>query len=257
MSASAPTPHTSTPSVQEHTNQQELQAATTAALAQQGQQADYAAATQAATHGTHLTPEAKAAEKTWRAQVRAHMKAQRQALRPEEVTALSQAVHQQVLSHPFLQQARRIASYMSFAGEIDTHALNELLKVHEHMVGLPVIVPEQKGIMEFYRYEGQESLVPNAFKILEPHKDPATYMAEASLEVVLVPLVAFNHHTGARIGMGGGFYDRLLKKIRPECLTIGLAYDFQYVEGINIQAWDMPLDEIITPTHHYRIQRKY
>ena len=257
MSAFAPLANSAKPSANLHTNQQELQAATTVALAQQGQQADYAAATQAATDGTILTPEAKAAEKTWRAQVRAYMKAQRQALRPEEVTALSQAVQQKVLAHPFLQQARRIASYMSFAGEIDTHELNELLTAKKHMVGLPAIVPEQKGIMEFYRYEGQENLVLNAFKILEPTKNPATYMAEDSLEVILVPLVAFNHHTGARIGMGGGFYDRLLKKIRPECLTIGLAYDFQYVEGINIQKWDMPLDEIITPLHHYRIQHKY
>ena len=71
-----------------------------------------------------------------------------------------------------------------------------------------------------------------------------------------MPLVAFAPD-GARIGMGGGYYDRLLKKIHPKCLTIGLAYDFQRLEHINIQSWDVPLDEILTPTQHYRIKAKY
>lgn len=203
-----------------------------------------------------LTQEEKDCERAWRKEVRQLIRDQRRSLTPEEVQDQSSLIHKRLLQHPFLQQSRRIASYMSFAGEIDTHVLNDLLKDSNHQVGLPVIDPEQKGIMHFYRYLGAEHLVENALKILEPKQDKDNYIAPSELEVVLVPLVAFAPD-GARIGMGGGYYDRLLKKIHPKCLTIGLAYDFQRLEHINIQSWDVPLDEILTPTQHYRIKAKY
>lgn len=198
-----------------------------------------------------LTPEKKAIEREWRNQVRHIICEHRQHLSQEQVKNLSLQVQQNLKQHPFLQQKRRIASYMSFGGEIDTHALNDSLNQFHHIV-LPVIAPEQKGIMHFYRYLGREQLVCNKLKILEPQPLKENYLAPSDMEVVLVPLVAFALN-GARIGMGGGYYDRLLKKIHPNCLTIGLAYDFQKIESINIQSWDVPLKEIITPTHNYRI----
>lgn len=198
-----------------------------------------------------LTPEEKAIEREWRYQVRHIVREHRQHLSPEQVQDLSRQVQQTLEQHPFLQQPRRIASYMSFAGELDTHALNDSLNQY-HQVALPVIDPEQKGIMHFYRYQGQDQLVCSKLKILEPQPIKENYLAPSDMEVVLVPLVAFALN-GARIGMGGGYYDRLLKKIHPNCLTIGLAYDFQKLEVINIQSWDVPLKEIITPSHHYHI----
>ena len=52
--------------------------------------------------------------------------------------------------------------------------------------------------------------------------------------------------------MGGGYYDRMLKKLSAQCVLIGVAYDFQLLESVPVENWDMPLDEVITPTHHYK-----
>ena len=68
--------------------------------------------------------------------------------------------------------------------------------------------------------------------------------------MLIVPLVGFDEK-GNRMGMGGGYYDRMLKKVSANCLIIGVAYEFQKVKKIPIENWDMPLNELITPENHY------
>lgn len=195
-------------------------------------------------------------DKAWRKSMRANINQQRRQLPAERIHAASVAVFDRVLQHPFLQQPRVIGSYMSFRGEIDTQRLNEaLLKAH-HTMCLPVIVPEQKGMMNFYTYKEQSELVANSFNILEPVPHEETYTSPEVIEVLLVPLVGFNLE-GDRLGMGGGYYDRMLKKISCTTLCIGLAYDFQQIDNLVRHNWDMPLDEIITPTRHIICNTKY
>ena len=176
---------------------------------------------------------------------------QRKALTKEEVHALSQLVLARVLSHPYLQQPRLIASYLSCSGELDTITLNEQLQNKQHQLCLPVISPTERGIMDFHRYHSLAELKPNKFNIPEPLPSKESLVQPHELELVVVPLVGFTG-SGARLGMGGGYYDRILKQISPNCLKLGLAYDFQRNDEIESKDWDVPLDEIITPTQHYR-----
>lgn len=68
--------------------------------------------------------------------------------------------------------------------------------------------------------------------------------AEA-LDMVVVPLVAFDR-TGARLGYGGGCYDRYLPTVAPECLIVGIAFDEQRVDHVPTDAHDLPLPNIIS-----------
>lgn len=68
--------------------------------------------------------------------------------------------------------------------------------------------------------------------------------AEA-LDMIVVPLVAFDQ-TGARLGYGGGCYDRYLSMLSPACQIIGIAFDEQHVDHIPIDAHDLPLPRIIS-----------
>lgn len=194
--------------------------------------------------------------KEWRRRKRNEIRDIRRALSASEVQESSIRVLNALMNHPYLQQPRTIASYMSFAGEIDTVSINQKLKEHSHQICLPIINPELKGIMDFYSYDDDSQLVLNNFKILEPLKDEKHYVRPDLLEVIVVPLVGFNEK-GDRLGMGGGYYDRMLKKISANCLILGLAYDFQLVPELKGQHWDMPLDEIITPSKHYIFSPKY
>lgn len=196
------------------------------------------------------------AYKEWRNNTRNEIRQKRKALHEDEVAKCSELVRRVVLEHEFLKQNRCIASYHSFSGEIDTVEINKALRLAGHHMALPVIHPEEKGLMDFYSYEKPEDLILNRFKIPEPVVSEENLVQPNHLEVVIVPLVGFNEK-GERLGMGGGYYDRMLKKISCECLTLGLAYDFQLIPEIKSQPWDMPLDEVITPTKHYIFNKKY
>ena len=67
----------------------------------------------------------------------------------------------------------------------------------------------------------------------------------AVLDMVVVPLVAFDH-TGARLGYGGGCYDRYLSTVSPACQIIGIAFDEQCVDRVPTDAHDLPLPNIIS-----------
>lgn len=196
------------------------------------------------------------AYKEWRNNARNEIRQKRKALHEDEVAKCSELVRRVVLEHEYLKQNRCIASYHSFSGEIDTVEINKALRLAGHHMALPVIHPEEKGLMDFYSYEKPEDLILNRFKIPEPVVSEENLVQPHHLEVVIVPLVGFNEK-GERLGMGGGYYDRMLKKISCECLTLGLAYDFQLIPEIKSQPWDMPLDEVITPTKHYIFNKKY
>lgn len=104
--------------------------------------------------------------------------------------------------------------------------------------------------MRFVRFETDGDLHRNRFGILEPDHRYGDRASVRSLDVVLLPLVAVDRR-GWRIGSGAGFYDRALQHLRADRRwrrpkLIGIAYDFQIVERIDAQPWDVPLDAIVT-----------
>ena len=68
--------------------------------------------------------------------------------------------------------------------------------------------------------------------------------AEA-LDMIVVPLVAFDR-TGARLGYGGGCYDRYLPTLSASCQIIGIAFDEQCVDHVSTDIHDLPLHNIIS-----------
>lgn len=67
----------------------------------------------------------------------------------------------------------------------------------------------------------------------------------AELDMVVVPLVAFDR-TDARLGYGGGCYDRYLPILSPACQIVGIAFDEQRVDNVPTDAHDLPLPHIIS-----------
>ena len=93
--------------------------------------------------------------------------------------------------------------------------------------------------------------VENRFKILEP--DSTKEILPAEIEVVFIPLLCFDKH-GNRVGYGGGYYDRFLKKTRRSCLKIGLSF-FEPVDSIEgISKTDITLDMCVTPEKLYNFR---
>ncbi|MDE1485388.1 5-formyltetrahydrofolate cyclo-ligase [Xenorhabdus bovienii] len=187
-----------------------------------------------------------------RKSIRKQIRQLRQNLSPEQQSRFAQQVAQNVVSHPKIQQANKVALYLSFDGELDTRPLIQQLWQQNKQVYLPVFHPFNQHHLLFLHYHAETSLNCNRFNIEEPPLDVRQVLPVSELDVMFIPLVAFDN-TGQRLGMGGGFYDRTLAKWQQQNFyPIGLAHDFQLVNVLPSANWDIPLPEIITPEKIWR-----
>ena len=150
---------------------------------------------------------------------------------------------------PKFRQARRIAYYLANDGEISPHLAIANAQQRGQQTYLPVLHPLKYNRLYFTSHRHQPGLGRNRFGIFEPRLGKNPVAAVWTLDIILLPLVAFDRF-GNRLGMGGGFYDRSLARLsesnmkRP--LLIGLAHHCQEVARLEAQNWDIPLDIIAT-----------
>lgn len=83
------------------------------------------------------------------------------------------------------------------------------------------------------------------FAAVDIDNDRFPIVSAEALDMVVVPLVAFDR-AGARLGYGGGCYDRYLPTVAPERLIVGIAFDEQRVDHVPTDAHDLPLLHIIS-----------
>ena len=133
-----------------------------------------------------------------------------------------------------------IGGYYPYNHEFDNMKILAKFEKQNYSILLPKIKKDYQ--MEFFKWSTKEPLMVNKYGIPEPISNEVKYP-----NVLLVPLVAFDKHFN-RIGYGGGFYDRYIKKIKKikKILTIGLAYSFQKVKKIPTNENDIKLDYIVT-----------
>ncbi|HET7306818.1 MAG TPA: 5-formyltetrahydrofolate cyclo-ligase [Gammaproteobacteria bacterium] len=173
----------------------------------------------------------------------------REALTATARATASAAIVQCIRNLSLFRQARHVALYSAIRGEVDLQALWHDAPTAKYWY-LPAIDPGPERAMRFIRHEAAAILSENFYGIPEPAAANATVREPHELDLVFVPLVAFDT-VGNRIGMGAGYYDRAFAFLRaaapPERpRLIGVGYDFQRVEHIDTQPWDVPLTGVIT-----------
>ncbi len=84
-----------------------------------------------------------------------------------------------------------------------------------------------------------------AFAATDVDSDHFPIVPAKALDMIVVPLVAFDR-AGARLGYGGGCYDRYLPMLSPACQIIGIAFDEQRVDHVPTDAHDLPLPHIVS-----------
>lgn len=182
-----------------------------------------------------------------RQEIRQSIRKVRRELTANQQQAAAQKITQNAITHPKISQAQHIALFLSFDGEIDTQPLIDKLWQQGKNIYLPVLHPFNLHNLLFLRYTSETELVKNRFNIAEPSLDVTQVLPINDLDIMLIPLVAFDSE-GQRLGMGGGFYDRTLSNWQQKRFyPIGLAHDCQHVEKLPCAHWDIPLPEIITP----------
>tara|TARA_Y100000992_G_scaffold245601_1_gene176852 strand:+ start:654 stop:1184 length:531 start_codon:yes stop_codon:yes gene_type:complete len=135
---------------------------------------------------------------------------------------------------------RVVGGYYPYNYEMDVLKILENFEKKNYQISLPKV--KKNSQMDFFQWSIKDPLKINKYGIPEPTSERVLYP-----NILLVPLVAFDKHFN-RIGYGGGFYDRYIKKMKKNknITTIGLAYSFQKVKKVPINDQDIKLDFVLT-----------
>ena len=187
--------------------------------------------------------------------LREQLKLQREHLTIEESSEMSHAISQRVISSKWIREHSNVGIYHPVNGEANTLQLIDFMWSINQQVFLPII--HNKNLL-FGRLSPESKLKKNHYGIPEPSTTRSNQVSADYLDMVFVPLVAFDLN-GFRIGMGSGYYDRAFeKKLAIKDLKhpvlIGLAYEFQKQECLNHQPWDVPLDMVVTELNTYKFR---
>jgi 5-formyltetrahydrofolate cyclo-ligase len=208
-----------------------------------------------------------------RQQLRQQLRRSRQDLAPEIVAANSTAIAR--LVSPLLHGARHIGLYYASGNEVSVDALMVQCRDQGCETFVPVV--QDDHTLRFAPITNTTTLVTNRYGIREPSIAADACLAADVLDAVLVPLVGFEASC-ARLGMGGGYYDRTFAWRRPATsqvssagshpdlpvaappassaqaaspsihspLLIGVAHEMQCVDTVFADWWDVPLDIVVT-----------
>lgn len=187
-------------------------------------------------------------------QLRRQLRQQRSKLSATTRRTLSRNIVRHLRQSRLFRNARHIALYLPVRGEADPRLLY-MSGLPRQQFYLPVLSPFGDKRLWFVRWDKTTRFRNNRFQIPEPYPPYKRRRPARWLDLIITPLVAFDGH-GSRLGMGGGYYDRTFvfkKRQTPQRrpTLCGFAYDFQKVEQLSRQSWDIPLDAIVTETSFF------
>jgi 5-formyltetrahydrofolate cyclo-ligase len=174
-----------------------------------------------------------------KAAVRRHLLARR---RGRAVAADGPAVAARVIELLTTSSAT-VCAYVATAGEPPTAHLLDRLTAGGHRVLLPVLLPDLD--LDWAALSPDEDLVPGRFGLHEPAGPRLGPDAVAQADLVVCPGLA-GDLAGARLGRGGGSYDRALA--RTSARSVMLLHDDEVLDAVPAQPHDRPVDVIVTPT---------
>ena len=180
--------------------------------------------------------------------IRSHYRKLRRALTEQQQLQHAESLSINLNSVFRFKHRLRIAAYLYTQGEISLD--HWMIKNKRHRIYLPMLYETINPLLRFAPLTPHSRWKQNRFNITEPDTHWSDALHPRKLDIILLPLVAFDR-SGNRLGMGGGYYDRSLafRKNRQHWkrpLLIGVAHSLQQHEGLPSQPWDIPLDAVVT-----------
>jgi len=185
----------------------------------------------------------------YKAQIRLRMMKIRGDLPAREAKIAGEQIMQRILALPELAcpvpEPAVIGLYSPIRTEVDLLSHAALFRGRGLLTALPRIYGD---MLVFGVVTDEKNLRPGVFGIMEPLPEADEVLCR-DFYAICIPGLAFDR-TGARLGYGKGYYDRFLQQApgdrRP--LLIGVGYDFQLIDAIPQDRYDLKLDYIITPS---------
>ncbi len=175
-----------------------------------------------------------------KAELRKIVREKLRALSPAEIAEKSARICTRVLQTPQWREARTVALFAAQATEPDLEPL------WGDTLGRTICYPRVNGMeLDFIAVENPAALETSRWQLREPIHDEAHIITPSQLDLIFVPGLAFTRD-GARLGRGGGFYDRLLARPSVRARKIGVCFADQICDDLPREAHDCSVDEVIT-----------
>ena len=179
--------------------------------------------------------------------LRKELRALRRSLSDSDHRRRSLAAAKNLMRLRMFSAGMRVALYLPFDREMDTSDLIRAARQRGVHIYVPVISDRRHRRLRFFPLKGATS--PGTFGISVPRRR-AGPVSPQWLDLIVIPLVGVDG-TGARLGMGGGYYDRALAFRRRRAVwkgphLAGLAFDCQRADLKFAQSWDIQLDYLAT-----------
>ena len=171
-------------------------------------------------------------------ELRACIRAQKRAMTEEQIVEKSKRLGELFLASDAYRNAKTIYGYLPYNQEVRTVAMLEQAIRDGKRVAVPKCYGDE---MRFLFMEDLSKVEKGYANIPEPIADEP--IADDETALVLMPGLAFDPQ-GHRIGYGGGFYDKFLAK-EPNHPTLALCYDFQMVDHLETEEFDIPVDTVL------------
>ena len=170
--------------------------------------------------------------------LRKQIREQKRAMTEEQIVSKSEKLGELFLASEAYRQAKTIYGYLPYNQEVRTVAMLEQAIADGKRVAVPKCYGEE---MRFIYLDDLSKVEKGYCGIPEPVEDGP--VADDKTALVLMPGLAFTKE-GLRMGYGGGFYDKFLAA-EPEHPTLALCYDFQMVEDLPTEEYDIPVDCVL------------
>lgn len=179
--------------------------------------------------------------------IRSEVRSRRDEMPPEERGRASDLIRERSLREiERLDHAGTVMVYWSFGSEVTTEGLIEALIRSGRKVAMPRVTD---GELEPRAYRPGDAVSETTFGAKEPVGGEVLHPDD--IDVIVVPGLAFDRR-GYRVGYGGGFYDRLLSRTRPDAVRMGFCFAIQVVERVPSGSFDLPVDMIVTESETIR-----
>ncbi len=181
--------------------------------------------------------------------LRREILARRDALPPGERAERSRLIAERLLELPELVDAHTVLAFSSFGSEVDTEPIVDALIGRGIRLMLPRI---DDGEIAAVTFRPGDEVAVTGFGALEP--SAGEVVADTELDLLVTPGVAFDRQ-GFRVGYGGGYYDRLFRRTRPDATRVAVAFAMQVVAEVPHGYADLPVDGVVTESELIRCPR--
>jgi 5-formyltetrahydrofolate cyclo-ligase len=153
----------------------------------------------------------------------------------------SKIIKNKLLRTEVFKKARTVMFYIAFGREVNTEGIMQAARKLGKRIAVPVFKPDRVTLRPCILGDNAK-LKKGPYGIWEPALK--RFIRLEDLGLVLVPVVAFDKK-GNRLGRGKGCYDRFLKNLPKESVSIGLAFSFQILPSIPAKTHDVRVDRVI------------